>query len=823
MLVREILVLNDWSGGLCDDPAARDLRPNELTVANNVDVSKLGILPTPGLQVTDARADWTSILTNSTVASFDAPGYGLYMFGSDYGLDNTHAETYVLAVGGRSTGSHKVVTLIEQDGTTNVTTSTAFLVIADYSGSTPLTNPFRPVFYYVDDGLRVCDGNLDDSYCSNRLAIFINQEPFKNTGAWSGSSGNTKIYQWISIDNLLSPPETGFVGDQMIGTGDGTYSSSTALYPLSSALAFLYMGSLLNSHNHIVINAGTGKAMQITGTTNQSGSYGLEVGNGTATFQTQTYYIFPPTTMVGFNADITISAGGSFSTGAYNFAMSLLYNNGQESKLRIPGTLQSYISVTASSRAISVRPLLNWASSVVYNKGITGGRIYYKKYDIFSDDEWRCLASFDLEKGVCPGITEIYTSWIAVSAGPSTSTGDGDLGEPTNSYYVSSDCWVYDPPVDTYKAINGYDHTTDLSLSCRYKTAVIANRRAYVGNVLYNNKFYPDSVFKSKVNRFDSFDFDDRLEVIRGDGDSIVKLESYADRLLVFKKRKLYIINIAQEVEFVEAQLDFMGVDHPAHVTRTEYGIVWFNTTGAWLYDGNNVVDIFADRQEPSRRKINLSTFRSFLSTTPQLAYDARFKKVILVAGSTTPASPTSAANINMMIYDLRTSSWSKVVGGFGKNSQLICTNFVTDWSGFPITVKNDQDQLGMLTWQSSGSTSSSNLNILSGDLDFGEPGTKKNLVAMHITYKGSNLKPYFYPTLTSGSTIGTQYFETTANSQILPTATTYKTVRMTPVNPGYAKNMDSIQIGIASATSTAATSYTINDISLVYRKKGRR
>src|SRR3972149_2977585 len=62
-----------------------------------------------------------------------------------------------------------------------------------------------------------------------------------------------------------------------------------------------------------------------------------------------------------------------------------------------------------------------------------------------------------------------------------------------------------------------------------------------------------------------------------------------------------------------------------------EYWIAWFNNRGAYLYDGNRVIDLFLDSQDNTRRKINLSSWRSFLGTKPAIAYDAQEKILMII------------------------------------------------------------------------------------------------------------------------------------------------------------------------------------------------
>ena len=826
---REIYVIKDWSGGLADDPAARDIKIKELAVVNNADVSKMGILPSPGGQAWFAiGSNWYSKIVASNTTVLNAPGYGLYMFGSDHGLDGDYNETYILAIAGNNSLDEKTISLIEIDGTTPTSTR-----LGDISFGSPLTSTqvdFYPAFYYVDGGLRISEGNLNfDGYdASNIIIKYIDITPFSNStvitdgaaAGWSGSTGNTSLSGWMKFMDILAPPNAGVASSGLYGlTGAGIPVSGATRLFLQFPLNSVYLCSTLFSEGHVVLNTSTTEVLRITGTTTTGSYIGINIETGQAgDFATDGYMIFPGTSVFGINIlhGSFNNGDGTWETGLYEYGITWLYFDYQESPIYIleDNHPSGYSNTIINGHALTPKIYVNWNSSDIYNSGIIGGRVYIRKMNVFDEETWKCIYTFDIEKGICVGQSEDWYKWGEYNTSAISITSKQFFVAPTTTIYIN------EPPADTYESINGIVSSTAISRSFRFKTAIVANRRVYIGNVLYDGEYYPDSIFKSKVNKFDIFDVNDRIDVVRGDGDSIVKLEEYADRILEFKKNKLYIINIAQEIEFLEGQFDYRGIDKPYHAIRTEYGIVWFNDYGCYLFDGQTVIDLFVDPEIPSRRKISLDNWRSFLLTTPSVGYDARYKKAIFVANSTTSGLDPY---IDMMIYDFMTSSWVKVVDGFGKEYEFKCTNIITSPNGYPIAVKNSEDDPGIIGWYTSNVSSSSNLNILSGDIDFDAPGIKKNIVSMHITYKGSNLKPYFIPTLISSSTITTQYWETTGASNILPSAATYTNIKLTPENPGYAKNIDSIQIGVASATSAAASSYSINDISIVYRKKGLR
>ena len=112
----------------------------------------------------------------------------------------------------------------------------------------------------------------------------------------------------------------------------------------------------------------------------------------------------------------------------------------------------------------------------------------------------------------------------------------------------------------------------------KWKTSVLLNRRIYVGNVEIKDRdgkvrILSDSIFKSKSNKFDTFTTDRRIDVAVGDGEEIIRLVAYADRLLQFKQNTLHIINAQKDVEILESVHKYKGVSNHNAVCETDYGI----------------------------------------------------------------------------------------------------------------------------------------------------------------------------------------------------------------------------------------------------------
>ena len=91
------------------------------------------------------------------------------------------------------------------------------------------------------------------------------------------------------------------------------------------------------------------------------------------------------------------------------------------------------------------------------------------------------------------------------------------------------------------------------------------------------------------------------IELFGGDdGDSIVKLETFADRLFVFKKNTLHIINIAKDVEILESSHKGLGLDggNPCQSCLTKNGIAWINSSGAYYYNGQSIEPLTSNKIE---------------------------------------------------------------------------------------------------------------------------------------------------------------------------------------------------------------------------------
>tara|TARA_R100001594_G_scaffold69794_1_gene104060 strand:- start:14763 stop:17507 length:2745 start_codon:yes stop_codon:yes gene_type:complete len=371
--------------------------------------------------------------------------------------------------------------------------------------------------------------------------------------------------------------------------------------------------------------------------------------------------------------------------------------------------------------------------------------------------------------------------------------------------------------IETYESETGYTpETINIGFNTNglgYKTGIIANRRAYVGNVKIKDQFgtthtLPDTILKSPVNKFDSFVYEDRIEATVNDGSSIVKLEEYADRLLEFKEDKMTLINISQSIEFLEEVFMHKGVIVPGSVCKTDYGIAWVNENGCYLYDGKNVRDLLEKRGE---QIINEKSWRDFLGGKPLIGYVPKKRQLIVVSSSGTATDGSS-----LFLYDMVTQSWTQ---GYRKfNEGVKKTNFVTDWNNDLVIAHTSGT---VVKWDDTSSTTS-NLQFAIKDLTFGQPGQRKKLHKVYISYRGdaSALNCYFAGNGESDSSDWHQFNSTNTpldNKDSDEEMEKWHLGELIPTNSNEANNLYSVRFVMQG---TADEKFEINDVNVVFRMK---
>ena len=328
--------------------------------------------------------------------------------------------------------------------------------------------------------------------------------------------------------------------------------------------------------------------------------------------------------------------------------------------------------------------------------------------DIFSP--WCAQIEYDFTKGVAR----------VLATGKEF---DVEYNVSDNEYAFSVDHDYLATPnlVDTYLSRTGV-LDTEAAVKANYGTATIAGRRVYIGNVKILNEdgsteIKSDAMLKSPPNKFDIFPSTSVVEASINDGESIIKLETFADRILQYKQDTLYIINVAQDVEFLEDVHKYKGVQHPSMVCKTDFGIAWVNKLGCYLYDGRQVTNLL---EKGGQKLIDDTTWQSHIVETPthssMIGYVPKKRQLIVVKSN---ASDSDGGDI--FLYDMVTRSWT--FGDSKMTDSQLKSNFIVYQNELIYMHTNETN--AFVKWNPSPAASG-NFKIATKDINFGIPGVRK-------------------------------------------------------------------------------------------------
>lgn len=369
------------------------------------------------------------------------------------------------------------------------------------------------------------------------------------------------------------------------------------------------------------------------------------------------------------------------------------------------------------------------------------------------------------------------------------------------------------PPLANRRLMQDY-----LIKKISWKTSVLIGQRLYVGNVKIVDKdnkerTLSDSVFKSKAGQFDTFTTDRRIDVAVGDGEEIIRLATYADRLLQYKQNTLYIINATKSQEFLEATYKHKGVSHHNAVCETDYGVAWCNQHGVYLFSGEQVGDLLV---KEGVRFISESLWNSFyVDGETMIGFAPKSKQLVLLKSFKNSTSNSG----DILVYDMITSSWVKGTARLNTEDK---TNLTNNWDGNLIYgYENTTDEITVVPWKSDSSENISNYNVQTKELNFGTQA-KKKVTKIEITYKGgtsgnTNILPKYS---VDGGDYNSNFVDENGSTITNLPASNYWTV-IELYTQANANNIKTFSIQLVNVESESVVSdFQVNDISIVFRQK---
>ena len=512
--------------------------------------------------------------------------------------------------------------------------------------------------------------------------------------------------------------------------------------------------------------------------------------------------------VIGTNPSVS-----GFQPGEYTFHHTYLYDDEKQEStpLQFIDVDSTYnfnsINIVGGSVLFNfdsyINPYNSGGGTYTLSKRITGSRLYYK---VQENDNYYLIGEIDfINKGL---------KWLpegqemAYSMANTSNTSGNFLNKAAIIKGVSP---ATANLIDTFKTINGYGGSTG-HIDAKFKTAVVHGRRTYIGNIRQpsgsDGKNFPDRMLKSMVNKFDVFpDTIGSVDVAINDGESIIKLEGFADRILQYKEKTLYIINISENVDFLEDTLVGKGCAFDYHVTKTDFGIAWFNKFGVYFFDGRQVLNLL---EKDGRRLISEDDWEAFITdgedgsaddtdmSSAHIAYIPRSREIFI-----------KNENGDSYTYDFVLRAWIKgfqLFLDFGNN-----TNFVLDEDQNLIYFASSNKR--KLKWNPD-STSAGSFLYATKDIDFGQPHVKKKIHKLYVSYTsdGAGVVPVYY------SVNGDTSLNTVAGAVSgMALSKPQWTVAEYKFNND-AKSCYSIRLQFGSGSAGAG--FEINDITIVYRLK---
>ena len=733
---KQSIPLSDFSGGINTVSDERDLLPNETTALTNLDPSSPGRVKPSSIITTGVTSVTGTSIGTKAASALDDPGFGLFVFGNDYTFNKTN---------GSPAASENEEFIVKQDG----------------------------------------DGNIDiyDSH----------------TNSWIGdaATGISTKMSCYSAD-----------GDLFI-SGDHSTTPNSLIHVKRKDLDGLTLARTVN----IWLERSQEKPKPTSGTMDVKWS-GNNVGQPDANNLRWVITWADEDTVDEVNGSWNNDAEQASGTDPYiEFAGTWLYKERAESAL-FQFDVDNYNGADLSTAAspITIKDAVNrglYVSAFLHNALTTsagdeiaryGARLYTR---MSNEREWYMLAEVDFEKGIIGDGETDYTPWVNGFTAPATT---GTITAPANSCQTGL---IESPPaVFSYFANNTYaisdipgtnSSADDPNRRVYWKHGVVVNGIAYVGNVSMNNRSYGDKIFFSPPYQYDVFSENNYLDVGNiSDGDDITALKSFADRLLVFKRRSVTVVNVSQTQAQVETEQQQAGAAFSGAVIETNFGLIWANKNGCFIYDGQGIKNLlYAKSQQGSRAKIDKDTWSSFITDYTTVAYDTQRRQAIVVKGSN--------GNEEAYVFSFDTQSWHYVTDMLDTTSNT--SSFAMSSTGSCLVVGGASNN-AVMTIKDRSSTVSGTLET--GEIHFGKPTTKKNLHKLSISYVGGssqNMSVYIACDGGSyGSSVLTLNSATRANAEINLAS-----------NADY-RGKKSFKIKISG---TAATAFELLDVSITYRDIG--
>jgi len=828
---KRIYKLNDFSGGINNLQDAADIKDNEVQDAKNVMFNVYGGIQPPYI-MTDSSNNKISAYNNDEITTIQ-PGYGLGFFETDHQRDSTTVS--FTGTNDDSGGSEDGFFVYQEDGSgrsvSAVNNRLKLLsggVVQDLGSSfsigdlITITGNTSTTSRSFSDGMLRGSSNgvyrIVDSANSGKELI-LDRGLIVRLDSTTAKHFNLTLVGFSPGDNVILLADPAAHNIDVFSTSANSYTHNVITLR-STATDIPSKVKYYKSEESIrccdTADKNSSKIQwygwiqrkhfqDSTSTLDESNSYmnyfakdndlaiptSLTLASTSATTGAISTY---PTAGTGFVVAIATETDedGLIESGVYELASTFIYDDNQES-LPFPYTNTHTVSEENEFRALS----LNIGATSPYDPRISGGRIYIRKQG--DDSEYIMLLDIHLTKGARTKLSDEYTPW--------DDAGSSNYNCPTTA--ASANFRVRELGFITYEVINGYSSSVFSNAlgdsGEHWKDSVVSNNRVFVCNVTMKDentgseklrstlRSYPDRIMYSMPHRFDTFPSGNSIETSKGDADVYVAIEAYADRLLAYKRNSLDIINISgDDVNwFLEESRQYQGVSHPEAVKKTQYGIVWANEQGLYLYDGSSIINLKKD-------KIRDSLWSIFISSTTGIIYDQQESMIFVVQSLDNKG--------DAYMCDLKKGNFT-YIEDFVLESNDGLTNSVDTHDNNTLIAHDSGSSIDIYKLYRVVVSTQDNIEFQTKDIDFGDPSQVKKVYSVVITYKSSGALTNKFTLVESD---GTSH---ALSGTIATSASNWSVVKLTPSSPVVCN-----KISVKLDTASDARGVYINDIGIEYR-----
>ena len=402
----------------------------------------------------------------------------------------------------------------------------------------------------------------------------------------------------------------------------------------------------------------------------------------------------------------------------------------------------------------------------------------------------------------------------------------------------------------TYGNLVGYSPSEEHYL--RWKASAVINGRAVIGNIMRGTAVFPDKLAVSYPLTYDAFPDDGTGNIGLNDGEDIIDMAAFGDKLLVFKPTKMYLLDFSDPTSggSVLDSYDYMGVPHTGMVAVSDYGVSWISpTSGVHHFNGESFKELTAGKLHyddlGSGLTNNILWASRSLDQRVLLGYESLTKTLHIRIDASSNNNSGLAAGVKSLdgwVYDFKTEDFYLAAEAYGHatannvaQSNFINTKdsklhaYITNNTGivFPVTDTGNTNSLLSVDPRDRYQPSATRLaKYVSRETDFGDPTLKKRVYKVIIKYQsgrnvGGSNGGYTCTYFTNGN--GTDPSDalafTSGTNTLTDNSGEWKVHELIPNVPAEATDIHTIQIGIDSiAHAETGKFFTIDSISIIYR-----